>query len=383
MKIPISRKYIGSEEKARAIEAINDGVWTEGKHCREFARKLSDYIGVKYIQLVNSGSSANLIALNACKVRKEWEDGAEVIVCALAFPTTINPVIQLGLEPVFVDCDGLNIDVGEVSEAVTDKTVAIMVAHTLGFPFDTKGLREICDEHGLMLIEDSCDALGSNVDGKMCGAIGDIATFSFYPAHMITTIEGGAVVTDDAKLFTIARSLSNWGRDCYCLPGHDNTCGRRFDGQRGKLPQGYDHKYTYSNIGYNLKMNDIEAAIGSVQMDKIDEIVSKRRENYTYYEERLHCDVEPLYDGVCPFGLVIYTHNAMEFARKLSEYDIGVRMLFGGNITRQPYLCEKYYEEGRFADADDIMRSAVWIGVQPGLTAEQLDYTIDVINNHI
>lgn len=382
MIVPINRKQYGKAEIDAAIDAIKAGVWTEHDYARKFANSINEFIGTNYCQLVNSGSSANLIALNALKIHEGWKEEDEIITCGLAFPTTVNPILQLNLTPIFVDSYGLNVDVEALQRAITKRTKAIMLAHTLGFPFNVKEVLKLCHAYDLKLIEDNCDAYGSKYNGRMCGTFGDISTMSFYPAHCITAIEGGAVSTDNAELFKIARSLVNWGRDCHCLPGHDDTCGQRFTGKFGKLPKGYDHKYVYTRVGYNLKITDIQAAIGFVQMQSIQARIKKRQINYQDYAaifKSANIDYIELQEGVNPFGFAFYSANAMKTARYLEENGVGVRLLFGGNITRQPYLCGKAY--GVLPNADEMMMKTCWIGVQPGLTDEHKQHVSKVIQN--
>ncbi len=380
MRVPIAQKSISDKEIREAKKALDELVWTEGHYSEEFSELIKLAVDRKYCQLVNSGSSANFIALASCKLAFEWEDGDEVITCALGFPTTVAPIIQLGLKPVFVDAKGLNINADLIEQKISKRTKAIMIAHTLGFPFDFKQIKRLCNKYGLKLVEDTCDAIGSRVGGTVCGGIGDVSTFSFYPAHCLTTIEGGAVVTNNIKIFAIARSLTNWGRACYCKPGQDNTCGHRFDYQLGKLPKGWDHKYTYLYAGWNLKMNDIEAAIGTVQIKKLDNFVQIRRSNYIEYSNRIIYDCEPLPDGVNPFGFVMYCDNAIEMNKKLFEAGVGARLLMGGNLLRQPFL-RGYGDPDEFKGADKTANSVVWIGVQPNLSMQEKEDAIFIINN--
>lgn len=379
MQVPVAAKSISDREVREAKKALDELVWTEGHYCIEFAELLKSVVNRKYCQLVNSGSSANLIALASCKLAFEWKDKDEVITCALGFPTTVAPIIQLGLKPVFVDAKGLNIDADLIEQKIGKRTKAIMIAHTLGFPFDYKKIKQLCNKYGLKLINDCCDAVGGRIGEMPLGSLGDVSTFSFYPAHSLTTIEGGGVVTDNIKIFAIARSLTNWGRACYCVPGHDNTCGHRFDYQLGKLPKGWDHKYTYLFAGWNLKMNDIEAAIGTVQIKKLDNFVQIRRSNYIEYSERIIYDCEPLVPGMNPFGFVIYSDSSIEFLKKLTEKGIGARLVMGGNLLRQPFL-KDYDNPDNYPGADKTANTAVWIGVQPNLSMDEKDYVIKTIN---
>lgn len=645
MQVPVAAKSISDREVREAKKALDELVWTEGHYCIEFAELLKLAVNRKYCQLVNSGSSANFIALASCKLAFDWKDKDEVITCALGFPTTVAPIIQLGLKPVFVDAKGLNIDTDLIEQKIGKRTRAIMIAHTLGFPFDYKKIKQLCNKYGLKLIEDTClvegtkittnrgprniediergdmvltrkgyrmvldkvykgerlvfknlgitatndhkiitdrgnkeftklrasdtiyiwnekqsfitevniidiltlmqgtggyitqdimekfqnhytekfgkiilekflrglsyttrtgippiinfrtlkylaqkstpksilknrislrrrlktlkspenlllngisrkrgessmlesqnyptktalklknivpyvgkniipttqtdqnsalkfvsggtkrvydlkvedaheffannilvhncDAVGGRVGEMPLGSLGDVSTFSFYPAHSLTTIEGGGVVTDNIKIFAIARSLTNWGRACYCVPGHDNTCGHRFDYQLGKLPKGWDHKYTYLFAGWNLKMNDIEAAIGTVQIKKLDNFVQIRRSNYIEYSERIIYDCEPLVPGMNPFGFVIYSDSSIEFLKKLTEKGIGGRLVMGGNLLRQPFL-KDYDNPDNYPGADKTANTAVWIGVQPNLSMDEKEYVVKVLNN--
>lgn len=379
MQVPVAGKSISNKEIEEAKKALDEGVWTEGHYCLEFANELKQKTNRDYCQLTNSGSSANFIALASCKLAFNWEDGDEIITCALGFPTTVTPIIQLNLKPVFIDANGLNINADLIEDKITKKTKAIMMAHTLGFPFDYKKIQRVCNKYKLKLIADNCDALGSRIGEIPLGSLGDVSTFSFYPAHFLTTIEGGAITTDDIKIHVIAKSLINWGRACSCPPGKDNTCGHRFDYQMGKLPKGWDHKYTYLFAGWNLKMNDIEAAIGTVQMKKFDNFVQIRRNNYLEYSERIIYDCEPLLDGVNPFGFVIYTESSIEFIKKLVDKGIGARLVMGGNLLRQPFL-KDFGNPDEFVGADKTANTAIWIGVQPSLSMDEKDYVVKTIN---
>lgn len=379
MQVKVAQKSISNKEVEAAIEAINSRIWTEDKYCAKFSDILKEYHNRKYCQLVNSGSSANLIALNACKISGKWDDGDEVITCALGFPTTVAPIIQLGLQPVFVDSKGLNIDIDKIEEKISKKTKAVMIAHTLGFPFDIKAIRRICNKYRLLLIEDVCDAIGSRCENILCGTLGDVSTFSFYPAHCITSIEGGAILTDNSQLGSIMNSLVNWGRSCTCLPGQNNRCGHRFDGKIGDLPRGWDHKYTYINLGYNLKMNDIEAAIGSVQMLKLDRFVEIRRQNYLEYSDRIIYESEELPEGCNPFGFVLHVEDSIAFIKKLLEKEIDARLVMGGNLLRQPAF-KKYGNWRDYPEATRVSDTTLWIGVQPSLSLDEKEFTINTIN---
>ena len=377
------------------VEASLDGWLTTGRFNDVFEQKLADYIGVPYLLTTTSGSSANLLALTALTSPKLGERalkaGDEVITVAAGFPTTVNPTIQNGLIPVFVDVDipTYNIDPNLIEAAVSEKTRAIMIAHTLGNPFDLLEVRRVADKYNLWLIEDCCDALGSTYNGQKVGTFGDIATVSFYPAHHITMGEGGAVFTKSGELIKIIESFRDWGRDCYCKPGCDNTCGKRFDQQLGSLPFGYDHKYTYSHIGYNLKITDMQAACGLAQMDRVEWLVQKRKDNFAYLKAGLKSckeflelpeatpNSEPSWFG---FPITIKESagvNRVDLLKFLDEAKIGTRLLFAGNLIRQPYFQNvKYRVVGELTNTDRIMNNTFWLGIFPGLDEQHLDYVI-------
>ena len=349
----------------------------------------------------NSGSSANLLAFTALTSPKLGERriqaGDEVITVAAGFPTTVNPILQNNCIPVFVDVDlpTYNINTKQLEEAYSGKTKAVMIAHTLGNPFNLQAVREFTDKHNLWLIEDCCDALGSEYYGKKVGTFGDIGTLSFYPAHHITMGEGGAVFTNNSQLKVLIESFRDWGRDCYCQTGYDNTCNKRFLRQMGKLPKGYDHKYIYSHIGYNLKITDIQAACGLAQLDQLESFILDRKNNFDYLNNKL----KPLEDffilpeataGSEPswFGYVITMRNSFESDRTsllkyLSDNNIGTRLLFAGNITKQPYFQgQEYRQVGELSNTNTIMNKTFWIGIYPGLTYEQLDYVSEVLEQY-
>jgi CDP-6-deoxy-D-xylo-4-hexulose-3-dehydrase len=393
--VPPSGKVIGARELQLMVEASLDGWLTTGRFNDAFEKKLGEYIGVPYVLTTTSGSSANLLALTALTSHKLGERalkaGDEVITVAAGFPTTVNPTIQNGLIPVFVDVDipTYNIDASLIEAAVTDKTKAIMVAHTLGNPFNLAEVRRIADKYNLWLIEDCCDALGTKYDGKMVGTFGDIGTVSFYPAHHITMGEGGAVFTKSGELKKIIESFRDWGRDCYCAPGCDNTCGKRFGQQLGSLPHGYDHKYTYSHLGYNLKITDMQAACGLAQLERVEELVEKRKTNFAYLKAGLSNCVEflelpeaTLNSEPSWFGFPITLKETagvsrLELIKFLDEAKIGTRLLFAGNLTRQPYFAGREYRVvGELTNTDRIMNQTFWIGIYPGLTHDHLDYVI-------
>lgn len=393
--IPPSGKVIGAPEIKAMVEASLDGWLTTGRFNAEFEKRLADYIGVAHLLTTTSGSSANLLAMTALTSPKLGEralkPGDEVITVAAGFPTTVNPTVQNGLVPVFVDVDipTYNIDPALIEAAVSEKTRAIMIAHTLGNPFDLSEVRRIADQYNLWLIEDCCDALGSTYNGQKVGTFGDLATVSFYPAHHITMGEGGAVFTKSRELIRIVESFRDWGRDCYCQPGCDNTCGKRFEQQLGTLPFGYDHKYTYSHMGYNLKITDMQAACGLAQMDRVEWLVQKRKDNFAYLKAGLNACEEFLeLPEATPnsepswFGFPITIKETagvkrVDLLKFLDEHKIGTRLLFAGNLIRQPYFQNVNYRVvGELTNTDRIMNNTFWLGVYPGLTEEHLDYVI-------
>ncbi|ASG04776.1 lipopolysaccharide biosynthesis protein RfbH [Vibrio anguillarum] len=394
--VPPSGKVLGAKELQLMVDASLDGWLTTGRFNDAFEKRLGEYLGVPFVLTTTSGSSANLLALTALTSPKlgdrQLKPGDEVITVAAGFPTTVNPTIQNGFIPVFVDVDipTYQIKPEMIEAAVSEKTKAIMVAHTLGNTFDLTEARRVADKYNLWLIEDCCDALGSTYNGKMVGTIGDIATVSFYPAHHITMGEGGAVFTKDKELRKLIESFRDWGRDCYCAPGCDNTCGKRFDQQLGSLPQGYDHKYTYSHLGYNLKITDMQAACGLAQMDRVEEFVQARKENFAYLKNGLaSCEEfiilpeatensEPSWFG---FPITIKDDSGIsrvDLLKFMDQNKIGTRLLFAGNLTRQPYFEHvKYRVVGELTNTDLIMNNTFWIGVYPGLSKEHLNYIIE------
>lgn len=396
--VPVSGKVIGAKELRYLVEASLDGWLTTGRFNKAFERRLESILAVKHVLTTNSGSSANLLALSAL-TSPELGDrairpGDEVITVAAGFPTTVNPILQNAAVPVFVDVaiPGYNVDASQLEGAISKKTKAIMLAHTLGNPFDLDGVMRVAEQHGLWVIEDCCDALGSTYRGRSVGSFGHIGTVSFYPAHHITTGEGGAVFTNNGRLKRLLESFRDWGRDCYCEPGRDNTCGRRYCWQRGELPAGYDHKYTYSHAGYNLKMTDMQAAIGLAQLDRLPEFCEARQRNFRYLAERLAVLEEHLILPVATpsstpswFGFPITVRptsplSRTELVKYLDHHHIGTRLLFGGNLVRQPYMRERVYRVvGELRETDRIMRDTFWIGVYPALCEAQLDYVVDTI----
>ena len=400
--VPPSGKVIGADELKLMVEASLDGWLTTGRFNEEFEQKLAKFIGVKHLITVNSGSSANLVALNTLTSPRLGEraivPGDEVIGVAAGFPTTVNPILQFGAVPVFVDIElgTYNIDASKIEAAISPKTKAIMLAHTLGNPFNLDVITAICKKHNLWLVEDCCDALGSTYNGQMVGTFGDIATLSFYPAHHITMGEGGAVFTNNQELKLIAESFRDWGRDCYCPPGKDNTCGKRFCWKLGNLPEGYDHKYTYSHLGYNLKITDMQAACGVAQLAKAGDFIRRRRENFKFLKERLSsCQEFIILPETTPqsdpswFGFPITLRKNAPVSRVdlltyLDQEKVGTRLLFAGNLTRQPYMLGKTYRiSGELTNSDVVMNDTFWIGVQPALTQEMLEYSASKIETYL
>ena len=396
--IPPSGKVMDANELQCMVDSSLDGWLTSGRFNEAFEKKLANYLGVKHLLTVNSGSSANLVAFSALTSPKLGEraiqKGDEVITVAGGFPTTVNPALQFGAIPVFVDIDMRthNIQPELIEDAISEKTKAIMLAHSLGNPFNLKVIIEICQKHQLWLIEDNCDALGSRYNNQLTGTFGDIGTLSFYPAHHITMGEGGAVYTNNSELKRILESFRDWGRDCYCPGGKDNTCGKRFAWKLGELPEGYDHKYTYSHLGYNLKITDMQAACGLAQLDKLDQFVKARKENFQYLKNRLQSCAEFLElpeatENSDPswFGFLITIKeesglNRVDFLRYLDQHKIGTRLLFAGNLTKQPYMANREYRVlGSLDNTDYVMNNSFWVGVYPGLSEEMLSFVCDKI----
>lgn len=396
--VPPSGKVIGAAEIRMLVDSALDGWLTTGRFNAAFEKRLSAFLGRNHAITVNSGSSANLVAmttLTSPKLRKrQLKPGDEVITVAAGFPTTVNPIVINGLVPVFLDVQipTYNIDTTLLEEAITPRTRAIMIAHTLGNPFDLAEVTRVAKKHDLFLVEDCCDALGSRYDGQLCGSFGNIGTLSFYPAHHITMGEGGAVFTNDPFLNKIATSIRDWGRDCHCEPGEDNTCGRRFDWKLGDLPKGYDHKYTYSHLGYNLKITDMQAAVALAQMDRLQGFIDQRRANFDFLKSALkpleeHLilpeatpNSEPSWFGF-PITLrpgVGKTRHALQ--QFLDDRKIGTRLLFAGNLIRQPYFKGiDYRVHGELTNTDIIMARTFWLGVYPGLGEKQLSYVVEAM----
>lgn len=408
-RVPYAGRVYDEKEMVNLVDSSLEFWLTSGRYTDEFEKKLSEYLGVRFCSLVNSGSSANLLAFMALTSpllgERRVKRGDEVITVAAGFPTTVAPMIQYGAVPVFVDVTipQYNIDVSMLEEACSDKTKAVMIAHTLGNPFDLKAVKSFCDEHGLWLVEDNCDALGSkycmNGEEKFTGTIGDIGTSSFYPPHHLTMGEGGAVYTNDALLNKCIRSFRDWGRDCVCPSGRDNMCGHRFDRQFGELPFGYDHKYVYSHFGYNLKATDMQAAIGCAQIDKFPSFVERRRENFARLESGLSdledCIILPKpCENSIPswFGFMITCREGYDrevIVPCIESKGVQTRMLFAGNLTKHPCFDEMresgkgYRIVGELTNTDRIMRDTFWVGVYPGMTEDKINYMIKVIREAV
>jgi CDP-6-deoxy-D-xylo-4-hexulose-3-dehydrase len=397
--VPVSGKVLTSEDFTALVDSSLDGWLTAGRFTADFERQLAQFVGARSALFVNSGSSANLVALSGLTSKKlgnrALKPGDEVLTVAMGFPTTVNPIIQNRLRPVVVDVDLDTLDVNSqrLEEAISPKTKAIMMAHTLGNPFDLDTVQRLCKENNLWLIEDSCDALGSTYKGQRTGSFGDTATLSFYPAHHITTGEGGAVFVKSPLVKKQIESFRDWGRDCYCETGKDNTCAKRFGWQLGDLPEGYDHKYTYSHIGYNLKATDMQAALGLTQLAKVEFFIKKRKENYEYLKKHLSGvdglsiaqatpNSDPSWFG-CPITIDPKHYvNREDLLRFLDSRKIGTRLLFAGNIMKQPaYKDVDFRVVGDLTNTDVIMTSSFWIGVYPGLTTQMMDYVIDSITD--
>jgi CDP-6-deoxy-D-xylo-4-hexulose-3-dehydrase len=396
--VPVSGKVYGETDMRSLVDSSLDFWLTTGRFNTEFEAKLAKRIGTKFALTTNSGSSANLLALSTLTShnlrQRALKPGDEVITCATGFPTTVNPSLQYGLVPVFVDVDipTYNIKPEMIEAAVTDKTRAIMVAHTLGNPFDLDTVMQVAKKHNLWVIEDCCDALGATYNGQQVGTFGDIGTLSFYPAHHITMGEGGAVFTRSATLKLLIESMRDWGRDCWCEPGKDNTCGKRFGHKLGDLPKGYDHKYTYSHAGYNLKITDMQAAVGVAQLDRLDGFIADRQRNFdlltelfTPFEDVMILPKATAKSQPSWFGFPITIRDDAPFTRAelvnhLDANKIGTRLLFGGNLTRQPYMQGRQYRVvGDLTNSNIVTESTFWIGLYPGLTPDHLGYVADTV----
>jgi len=400
--VPVSGKVYGAEEMRSLVDASLDFWLTTGRFNEAFEQRLAKFLGLRFALTCNSGSSANLVAMTALNSpmlgQERLKPGDEVISCATGFPTTVNPTIQNGLVPVFVDVDipTYNIRPEMIEAAVSEKTRAIMVAHTLGNPFDLDTVMAVARKHDLWVVEDSCDALGATYDGRLVGTFGDVGTLSFYPAHHITMGEGGAVFTNDGIIKRALESVRDWGRDCYCAPGNDNTCKKRFQWKLGELPRGYDHKYTYSNLGYNLKITDMQAAVGLAQMDRLEGFIAARRRNFDFLKQALRSQEEFL---VLPeatpksnpswFGFPLTVREGAPFSRDelvlyLNEKSVHTRLLFGGNLLRQPYMKGREHRVvGTLDNSDRVMHSTFWIGLYPGLGEPALNYAVEQISAFI
>jgi CDP-4-dehydro-6-deoxyglucose reductase, E1 len=400
--VPPSGKLLGVQEIQNMVEASLDGWLTAGRFNEAFEKQLAKFLGVKHVLTVNSGSSANLVAFNTLTSPRlgdrAIQKGDEVITVAAGFPTTVNPILQFGAVPVFVDIElgTYNINAALIEQAITPKTKAIMLAHTLGNPFNLEVVTQLCKKYSLWLVEDCCDALGSTYQGHLVGTFGDIATLSFYPAHHITMGEGGAVFTNNDELRSIAESIRDWGRDCYCGPGKDNTCGKRFDWKLGDLPHGYDHKYTYSHLGYNLKITDMQAACGLAQLEKLPDFIQARKTNFAFLKAALSTLEEFLVlpeatPGSDPswFGFPITLKEAAPVSRLdlltyLDQERVGTRLLFAGNLTRQPSLKgQTFGVASALTNTDIVMQNTFWVGVQPALSRAALDYSFSRISQFL
>jgi len=397
--VPVSGRHFDERELVYLVDSALDFWLTAGRFAERFEREFARWFGIRECVLVNSGSSANLLALTALSSpslgERALRPGDEVITAAAGFPTTVNPIVQLGCIPVFIDSEleTLNGDLAQLEAAVSPKTKAVILAHTLGNPFDAEHVRAFCKERGLWMIEDTCDAVGATWNGQQVGTFGDIATVSFYPAHHLTMGEGGAVLTRSPALRKIVESYRDWGRDCWCLPGKDNTCGKRFEWQLGTLPDGYDHKYTYSHIGYNLKLTDMQAAVGVAQLEKLDAFIAARRRNAGLLREALagvdwlKLPLEGPQGRSSWFGFPVrvlpsapLTRN--ELVQELNRRKIGTRLLFAGNLLRQPaYRNIEHRKVGELPNADAIMNDVFWVGTYPGLGADQMSFVAESIRD--
>lgn len=398
--VPVSGRVYDATDVKHAVDAALEFWLTAGHFNEEFQAKLAQRVGARHALTVNSGSSANLVAFSALTSpllrERMLEPGSEVVTAAAGFPTTVNPSMLWGMTPVFIDIDipTYNVTPELVEAAITQQTRAIMVAHTLGNPFDATRIAEIARRHNLFLIEDCCDALGATHNGRHVGTFGDIGTLSFYPAHQITMGEGGAVFTSHAELRRAMETFRDWGRDCYCNPGKDNTCNRRYGWQLGALPHGYDHKYTYGHLGFNLKITDMQAAVGLAQLGHLEDFITARRRNFDLLKQGLRGleDIFILPEATANsqpswFGFLLTVRESAPFTRDeivrhLNDRKIGTRLLFGGNLTRQPYMRTRHHRvHGNLTNSDRVMNQTFWIGVYPGLGAAELDYVISTIGD--
>jgi CDP-6-deoxy-D-xylo-4-hexulose-3-dehydrase len=400
--VPVSGKIIGGDEMRSLVDSCLDFWLTGGRFNTKFEQRMRPVLGRKTVLTCNSGSSANLLAMTALTSPilgdRALQPGDEVITCATGFPTTVNPSFNNNLVPVFLDVDipTYNMKVDALEEALSPRTRAIMLAHTLGNPFDLDAIMAFAKKHDLFVVEDTCDALGATYDGQKVGTFGDLGTLSFYPAHHITMGEGGAVYCDSPKLKRALECLRDWGRDCWCASGQDNTCKKRFDWQLGELPHGFDHKYTYSHLGYNLKITDMQAAVGLAQIPKIDEFVAARRRNFTFLKSALSefenvfilpeatAKSDPSWFG---FPLTVRPDSGIgrdDLVKYLNDKKIGTRLLFGGNLLKQPYMLGRHYRtSGDIVNADTVMNDTFWIGVYPGLDESSLGYIVETIGAFI
>lgn len=400
--VPCAGRVYGPEEMEALVDAALDFWLTAGRFNDAFEKKLADFLGLRFALTCNSGSSANLLAIAALTSpllgERALKPGDEAVTVAAGFPTTVNPLLLYGITPVFVDIaiPNYNIRAEKIEGAITPKTKLIVLAHTLGNPFDLNEVMRLAKKYNLWVVEDCCDALGSTYDGRRVGAFGDIATFSFYPAHPITMGEGGAVVTNQPLLKRILASVRDWGRDCFCAPGKENTCGKRFDWQLGELPKGYDHKYIYSHLGFNFKITDMQAAVGSAQLDRLPVFLEARKKNFAFLKEAFSSWEEffvlpaPTH-GATPswFGFPLTVRDnapfsRLELLRFLDQRRIGTRLLFGGNLTRQPYFRGRNFRvSGDLALTERVMHQTFWIGCYPGLTEAMLDYAVQTFGEFL
>ena len=399
--IPVSGKVIDADDLKSIVDSVLDICFTTGRFAKKFETDFAKFMDQKYCLLVNSGSSANLLAFatltSPALGERRITAGSEVITVAAGFPTTVNPIFQNGCIPVFVDVDQYHqIDISNLQKARSEKTRAVMLAHTLGNPFNVREVKKFCDDHHLWLIEDCCDAVGSFYDGKQVGTFGDIATVSFYPAHHMTMGEGGAVLTSKHELKKIAESFRDWGRDCWCPTGKDNTCGKRFSQDFEDMPAGYDHKYVYTHIGYNLKISDMQAALGCSQLIKLPTFIEKRKKNFDYLHQKLshlsqHLELPEATPSSVPswFGFPIKVkascpRTRSEITKYLESKKIGTRLLFAGNLVRQPlYKGQNFRVVGELKNTDEIMERVFWIGIYPGLSNEHLDYVAQTLDHFL